>query len=288
MSAPSPELAWIGIIGGIIGILSALVNLTIIWRNRRRLEFRVVSATVYAQPWHGYEAERSRMHGLTKMAIKSGDIRRAFIVAEFAIKNNYPTEISIGRFMIDRWMFSDRFHRSGIVYPLKHDYRIFDLYTGAAVNLERYARIPSRGVYGLRLEVLEDTNGPEYGSNHSRYVVKLPRKYAIEFLSDTRKYKYTLKLTNVVTHEYQSLDDVHHWSDLLPEETLDASERARPQGLEIPEHRLPWRIRLQGWFYEIKNRVLYGTPYHWSEQVSRISRLRSTLKKHVHKDSSQK
>jgi hypothetical protein len=282
MNPPPPELAWIGIIGGVVGILTATINLIIMWRNRRRIEFRVFSTTTYAEPWQLADLQNA-FHLEVNAGKRLGNIKRAFIVVEFAIKNEYPTEITAGRFVIDRWMFSDSYHTGGIAYPLERNYRVFDLYKGEPTNLENYVRIPPRGSYALRLEVLEDTH--ERWSSHGRYAINLPKKYFVEYFADARKIRHKIKLQNIVTHEYFSLNSVHHWSDLLPDVAFSGADEARPQGITPHDYRPPLRIRLRIWLYNTKNRLLYGTPYHWPEQVSWVSKLRRIFRKHTPNDS---
>ena len=133
---PPIALAWIGVVGGLVGIISGFIavlgtaiNLVIIWQNRRRIEFHVLSANVYYEPWTKWDLEGVYWPGPSpgrKPGITEGSCKRAFIVVEFAVKNEYPTEVTVGRFMIGGWMFSDRFTPD--MYAPKRDYRVFDLY----------------------------------------------------------------------------------------------------------------------------------------------------------------
>jgi hypothetical protein len=56
--------------------------------------------------------------------INTGDCRRAFVVLEFAVKNDYPKDATIGRFMIDDWVFAGQY--TPAMDDQKRDYRAFD------------------------------------------------------------------------------------------------------------------------------------------------------------------
>ena len=151
---PPPELAWIGVIGGFVAIVATIINLVIIWQNRPRIEFRSISANIYYEPWTKGEIEQivyQRSGPLPRIkpriVNKEGDCKHAFIVVEFAVKNQYPTEVTVGRFMIDGWMFSDRY--TAEMYAPPRDYRVFDLYTRTPTNLEAYTKLAPKSSYGL-------------------------------------------------------------------------------------------------------------------------------------------
>lgn len=57
-SAAPAELLYIGVIGGVIGVLSAVLNWISMWRNRRRIQFRVISAARYHQQWTQWDLEQ--------------------------------------------------------------------------------------------------------------------------------------------------------------------------------------------------------------------------------------
>jgi hypothetical protein len=267
MSTPPPELAWIGVIGGIAGVATAILNLLIMWRNRRRIEFRTISANTYYEPWTEWDIKKGgNWPGppSTKPGIAVGSCRRAFVVVEFAVKSEFPTEIGVGRFMINGWMFSDRY--VGMDYAPKHDYRVFDLHTRAQTSLETYVKLPARGSYGLRIEVFEDTDGPAWKSNHSRYAVNLPRNYIVEFQTDIGKRRHKVRFPPA---QQMRMDAVHHWSEQL----LPLSEYPTlPQGLQYPEWRLPWRARLRDRYRAMRNQLAYGKAYHIPGDRNRLVR----------------
>lgn len=182
MSSPPPELAWIGIVGGIAGIITSIVSLATMLRNRRRVDFQVISATRYSKPWQQWELDATPdwagMPG-ARPFMKAGQSRRAFIVLEFAVTNEYPVELSVGRFVIDGWMFADKF--TPHMYSYVRDYRVFDLYTQEPTGLDAYRKVSAKGSYGLRVEISEEAEGPAWRSRKSRYVVDLPEEYVVEF-----------------------------------------------------------------------------------------------------------
>lgn len=224
-----------------------------------------MSANIYYEPWTEWEIEKGGNWpglGPTKPGIPVGSCRRAFVVVEFAVKNEYPTEITVGRFMVAGWMFSDRYNTSRMLYPPKRDYRVFDLYTRAPISLESYVKLPPRGSYGLRIEVFEDTDGPAWKSNHSRYIVNLPRSYAVEFHTDVGTQQHKIKFPAAMQYRFEV---VYHWSnELLPPPEYSTL----PQGLQFPERRLSWRLTLHEWW----NRILYGKTYHLPGDRNRFVR----------------
>ncbi len=279
MNAPPPELAWVGIIGGAIGIATAIINLIIIWRNRRRIEFRSISSKIYYEPWQRHEIEASyhpdSPPSKIRAPIKEGDCKLALIVVEFVVKNEFPTDVTVGRFLVDGWMFSSRYDTKGLLYPLKRDYRVFDLHTRQETNLESYNKISPKGVYGIRLEVLEKTDGPQWGSSKSRYVVKLPKNYSVEFQTDMGHHRYTIRLGK--PHGMpELLKHVHHWSDLLPPAESATTTYALPLSVQYPRSNISlWRNiwwKLKAVVYRAKWWILYGKSFHLPGEPNRISR----------------
>ena len=285
----SPELAWISIIGGFVGaiggfvaIVATIINLVIIWRNRRRIEFHPISANIYYEPWRKWELEGVYWPGPPpgiKPGIKEGDCKRAFIVVEFALKNEYPTEVTVGRFMIDGWMFSNRY--SPYMYAPKRDYRVFDLYTRTPTSLEAYKKLAPKSSYGLQIEILEETEGPHYKGSHSRYVVDLPTKYIIEFHTDVGRQRQKVKFPRPqeAQEAWNELALVHRWSDdLLGPSRPSSAGAPLPQTIQYPKYQTPWRGRLRNWYRKKLNWLLYGTSYRLPGQPNRLSQAIQAIK----------
>ncbi len=101
MNQPSPIITWIGVIGGLVALLRSAIDLIAMWRNRGRVVFHAISAIQYCQSWNEWDIERAWVPEGFPPLVKPGDWRRAFIVLEFDIENRFPTDASIGPFMID-------------------------------------------------------------------------------------------------------------------------------------------------------------------------------------------
>jgi hypothetical protein len=269
MNISPNDWVWVGIVGGIIGIVSSVVNFVILWRNRRRLEIRIISAHVYRELWKSYDIEKvGIVANVIKDIIKEGACRRAFIVLEFAITNEFPTDITVGRFIIDNWIFSDH-HTKELMYPLKRDYRVFDLYSRAPISLEKYVKIPAKGSFGYRIEIFEETDGPERISLHARYVLDLPQSYMVKFQTNLGKRKFKIKPLSV--HEIDSsYAVVHRWSDLLDSRADVQFGAPLPQGVEYPVPSYRLKKRIQNWYKRLFNKIWYGTLYRLPGQQNRF------------------
>lgn len=277
MDAPPPELAWLSIL---LGIVLTILKIRDYWINRGRIEFRVISANQYYQNW-----EQSYIH-LT-CQIKAGDCRRAFVVLEFAIKNSYPRNISVGRFIINNWMFADRYTRG--MYDRQRDYRAFDLYTREPTSLDGYKNIPPGGSHGLRVEIFEEAYGPEHGSFHNPHTVELPTKYNVEFQTEIRKVRHTIKIPGErwkLVSDFQQF--VYRWSDLLGPVKPSTGGAPLPQSLQRIAWHPPWRTRLRNWYRPKMNSLLYGTRYHSPGQPNRLLELYRKLKDKASRPSSMK
>lgn len=288
MTAPPPILAWIGAIvgaiGGFISIVATIINLMIIWQNRRRIEFRTISANMYYETWKKRDLEGVYWPGPPpgrKPGIKEGDCKRAFIVVEFAVKNQHPTEVTVGRFIIDGWMFSDRF--TPYMYTPKQDYRVFDLYARTPASLEAYKKLAPKSSYGLRIEILEEAEGPDYKGSHSRHVINLPTNYIVEFHTDVGEQCHKIKFPRAQMKLNPWWPMIHRWSDDLLGPCKPTSGGAPlPQGVQLPARRTPWYARLRGWYRSKLNRLLYGTPYRAPGQPNRLSQVIQDIKAKRH------
>lgn len=247
MPTPTPELQWVSIISSLVALFGVLVNFLIMWRNRRRIEFRTISSAIYYRKWNDYDLTVGDPRDHRPM-IKPGDTRTAFIVVEFAIKNDYPIDVVVGRFVVNNWMFADHYTRGDS--KIKRDYRVFDLYNRQPANLESFAKIEPKGSYGLRIEALEETSGPRLEGRGARYVLQLPREYIIQFHLDGKKNRRKIKLPRPELTADYAFRDVHRWSELLGKESWTASGAPIPQGIKT-EDIWPntWRDR----FWSVRN-----------------------------------
>jgi hypothetical protein len=272
-------LQWIGIASGLLAIIGAAVNLYILWQNRRRIEFRTIAAAIYVERWKQYQIDQGRAERSpddpVRAPIKDGDIRRAFVVAEFSIRNEHPTEVTVGRFKIDEWMFADR--KTPEMYSFKQDYRVFDLYTREQTSLEQYTKVPAKGSCGFRIEVLEDTSGPGWQSSKSRYTLRLPRGYVVEFYADNSKRRAKISFPRQRITELDSFSSfhiIHRWSSDLLDPQQQLSVAPRPLGTESRPWRQPWRSWLRMQWSRTSRWILYGTPDNCSpKQLNRLQKV---------------
>ena len=183
MDIPPPFLVWLSVIGGTIAIIRFFIEIFNLWRNRRKLEFRVITSICYYKIWEESELRNVYMPAPGQPPImKQGDWKEAFCVLEFVIKNNYPIDITVGRFVINNWIFEQKYVKG--MYAEKKDYRVFDLFTEKPVSLDKFYRLKPHDAIGFRVEILEETSGPHWESNHSRYVLPQIKVFSVEFLSD--------------------------------------------------------------------------------------------------------
>lgn len=274
---------WIGVLGGIAGLVSLGVTMWTLWHSRGRLEFRTISTARYSQPWSEYEVEHSSgpQPGSKGPAI-AGRCRRAFMVVEFAITNRFPIEVTVGRIMVDGWMFSDRF--TPPMYSPRRDYRVADMHTEQPINLQTFRRVPPGGTYALRLEVREEASGPSWEGSKRRYNLELPTAYEICFRSDVGSFTHKVKFGSefIVSSSPQHgviyprwivrWDDVFRVSDLLgPQEDSIGGGAPLPQGLRrpMPVHRVGQR--LIWWLRRIRRKLIdlrSGQPQQLGQSVT--------------------
>ena len=209
----------IGAIGGSIGIITSLVYLTMLWKGRGKLEFKVLRTNYLVMLYSKWEIERVR-----EPFVKAGDIHRAFSIIEFAIKNNYPHDVTLGRMDIDGWMFSDHFTRP--MYGPKNDYRVYDLHTRQRVSLAEYVKLAPKASLGRRVEILEEGEGPAYFSTHTRYRVDKRDLFVITVNSDVGVLTRSIPVRMEV-EEYHTFR-VSQWGELLPPFEYDSTGAPRP------------------------------------------------------------
>ena len=207
--------------------------------------------------------------------MEPGDWRTAFIVLEFAVKNDFPTDVSVGRFMIDDWMFADRYTEA--MYAPKRDYRVFDLYSRERTSLDSYRKLSPGSVYGLRIEILEETSGPSWDGPHRRYVLHLPKTSIVKFHRDNWTQRAKIKMTKATANA--DFGFIHQWGDLLQQTGSHSSGAPLPQGWQYPEWRMSRRMQLANWISRQRNRLQYGEPYRIHGQHHRLSRLSGSLRR---------
>jgi hypothetical protein len=228
MNQPPPEITWLGAIGGGIAFIRLLIDLINMWRNRSRHLFRVITATRNFEIWTDFSIGKPTMPVPNSPPImKEGDWRKAFITLEFTIKNNYPIDISVGRFKIEDWIFENQHERW--MYAPKRDYRVFNLFSHERVSLSDFHRLSPKEIMGFRVEILEETSGPSWESSKSRYILHLPKVYRVEFYRDDVMCKSKIRIRNEI--KIRDIRFVHHWSDLLEKFPSAGDGAPLPQGL---------------------------------------------------------
>ncbi len=273
MPTPDPLLAWLGVVGGALGIVTAAVNLFIIWRNRGRIDFRVLSVACYYQNWQEYD--RRPDIPLSSFAVKVGDCCQTFSVIEFAITNGYPTEAVVGRMMIDGWMFEGRYRQG--MYDWRRDYRVFELSTRAPTALDSFRTVPANGSVSLRVEAIVNANGPAIESHARAYALDPYLGHTISFFVGPRRIVRRIRMPRE-SCQFGDPRLVHHWSDLAP---VAESNTGAPLPQGLPEDDAPYppmRLSRMSWTMRV-NRFIYGRSWHYPEDLSRWRILASLQKR---------
>ncbi len=257
MPLPPPELIWISIIASLIAITWQLANLAIAWRNRARLTFKTISASVYTDVYLEWELNNAYWAAPHERPfMKPGDCKTAFVVIEFAVTNHYPTEMAVGRFIIGGWMFSDHYTRG--MYHFRRDYQVFDLNTRTRTSLDTFVRIPPKGSLGYRIEILEQADGPSWVSSHSRYVVDVPKLFDVHFHTSVGEHRSKIRLPRRSHIVYGNLPNVYHWSTLLETVAISSTGAPVPQGIESPySNQTHWLFKLLPKYYFFRFRNWY-------------------------------
>ncbi len=234
MPTPPTELMWLGILASFSAFAWHLANLLLMWRNRGRIQFRTVTADIFYEPYTISDVQNPT-YFLPKGTIEEGQCKRAFIIVEFAIKNLFPTEVMVGRFRIDDWMFSDHYSR-GMYHP-QHDYRVYDLYTRGPVSLDKFNKIQPKAIIGYRFEIYEDARRVTL---RDRTHVPLPSEYNISFYVDGNKQHHKIRFPARRYKTYDGFRDVYHWSDLVEPMRVNDLGAARPQPINPSDTREQW------------------------------------------------
>ncbi len=249
MAEPPALLIWAGLI-----LTAALTVLQILeyWRNRSRIEFTVLSATQYCDEWSEWEEQKEKeIYGTSEPFMKfieAGIIKSAFGVLEFAIRNHYPTDVIVGRIMVDDWMFAGEYTRG--MYDHKRDYRVFDLYGDKEpAHLDGYKTVPPGGSYGLRVEIFEKAFGMEARSFHDWHFVDWPMTYKVEIHTDVGEFNRKIKVKKRIFMSESSFKQfIYRWSDLIGPVEAGTGGAPLPQSLEYATHSMPRRVRLKNWY----------------------------------------
>ena len=164
---------YVGLIGGVIGGVYALVQLFGGFvdriRKRGRIELASYRVQYYIHRYTDDEIDNAVVRASTPimgapLSKKDKDalrnkLGRAFTVIEFELQNKYPLPISIGRIMLDDWIFADHWIKP--MYGEERDYRAYDLYTRQRVDLSTSAKLGPGELLGRRVEIHENSYGPD-------------------------------------------------------------------------------------------------------------------------------
>lgn len=279
LPVPPPELSqWIGLVGGLLGIVSFIGFVIAAWRSRRRIDFHVIASVIYWDTWDQFdydEASQISWPGRpnTPPSFKPGDCRRSFRVIEFQLISQYPHDITLGRFVVDGWIYSD--HNVIGSRNWQRDYRVFDLHTGSPTTLEKYIRVQPHASCGLRLEIYETASGPMPDGGHPRYTVSIPKKSRVGFSTDVGRHQKKLIKYQQASTDTGHLKDCYHLSDLLPKSEATANGLPIPQGVEEVDTTwdLPRRFKVRYWLTNRSHHIRHGFGRHWNRLVLRYRRV---------------
>jgi len=274
--SPPPFLEWLAVIGGSLAILKEIVELISQWRHRNRTVFRLLSAVTYYDTWTKSDVEEnmaSHSFRAQSPSFGEGDYRSFFTILEFAVVNHHPDAISVGRFLIDDWIYADRYiqYTQGMVYGSR-DYRVFDLHTKSPTTLRDYVQLESGDSIAFRVEILEEACGPGWGSHRGIYSLRL-RPYQIKFRTTAGDQKHKVEPVRRRRSNW-----IYRWSDLLGPPSSSYSEGwpsqdVEPKQLDEP----PWDASLKKRLQWKTKYVLYGTPYAHRGQRIQFSEIRGRL-----------
>src|SRR5262249_27751600 len=148
LPTPPPIVVYVGALGGLAGFVSLIINLAAMWRNRRRIELRVITAEHYFEPVSQHDIDEAKAAGYlvgrpgpVSDHAKKGSAKRLICVLEFAIRNEHPTELTVGRIRINGWMYSDHYVPDMYDYYQRRDYRVFDLATRERTGLDVFKKV---------------------------------------------------------------------------------------------------------------------------------------------------
>ena len=160
----------VGLIGGSLAIARTIWDFYQTWKNRGKIEVNVLRLSYFLDKFGertgpmGFVGPPGHRSGTEPL---DGKGKNSFTILEVEIVNGYKRPMTITRVQIDDWMFSERYHQH--MYDRLKDYRVFDLYTGQPTSLASSHLLPPDNMMGLRVEIVEQSDGPFQESNH-RYV----------------------------------------------------------------------------------------------------------------------
>ncbi len=163
------------------------------------------------------------------------------------------------------------------MYSPVRDYRVFDLYSHEPVSLANHRQLTPGGIYGLRIEILEETSGPSWEGPHRRYVLHLPKAYIVKYHTGIATRTSKLKMPKPTGGA--DFGFIHQWGDLLPQPESHSGGAPLPQGLQYPSWHLSRGVRLASWISRQGNRMLYGGPYPRPGQRHRLSQIGERAKR---------
>jgi hypothetical protein len=246
-------------INNLISLLSNVIDFLRSFRDRRRIAFSIITVSRDIWTWSEDDfkllVEDRTPPGIYGEPFKPGDCREAFTIIEFTIKNNYPSSVTVGRIMLDNWMFADHYTHSMYDWYGFRNYAAFDLISREQISLEPYRVIPSGGSYSIRLEIHEYVAAPNYYRDRNK--VSLPRSYPIIFHSDVGVFRHKIKLPRPNRTNTNPYYIPHIWSDLKEQPRYATSGAPRPAGLPRPyasRSRLVWR-QFQQWRFYLTYRI---------------------------------
>lgn len=230
---------WIGLVGGILGIISFIFTMLDRYRDRRRLEFRVLTAVTNYISWYNHEiqqyydtlpyphTQKTSLNDGEKQWIADGnqaysdnapfaesDAKESFTVIEFSITNHFMHDVQVGRFTLDQWMYADHFERGMMDFHQDWDYRVFDIHTKIPTDLSAFFVIPPKATRGLRIEIRQKVRSAQW-KNRARYKIDLKTSIPVEYFVDGAKWNRFIDVE--IQPEASTLDSIYRWSDLLGE-----------------------------------------------------------------------
>jgi len=227
------------------------------WRNRERLVVRLLSLTQYWWSWDENDVAAAN-RGPYPGSIEVGDPRRVFTVMEFEVVNRHRIPVSIGRFLIEDWIYADHYEKG--IYDRFRDYRVFDLFSRERVSLDRFTLVEPGHAVGFRVEILDQGYDPAYNMPmHRPAKPVLYDAYRIQFHTDLgRRHVHTFRIRDGkrvrFDDPYQRADCTRrpHWpvrperSDKLIYRWSDDLIPSSDQGLVFPTP-LPQPTSPGGW-----------------------------------------
>jgi hypothetical protein len=263
MEAPPPLLAWLGVLGGVLSVILAVLEINKRWIDRHRLNLRVLSAHQKTDKWFSWDVERfsgTNPYGSVPGApsvpapFREGDIKRVFTVLELAIENQYPKDVIISNIVVNGTIYADKHFPTMRSY--RDDYRAYDLQTQEPISLDQVRIIPAGGTFGIHLEILNEAF--EEWRTKAVYALEERKTHVVKYHTSVGTPIQRIKPTPV---SYE----VRRWSDLIG----PVPTHFPPPG-GWPTYKTPWRTRARWWITRTITWLLYGTEYKSQDQPNRL------------------